>query len=41
MDPEADFFCYGLFLFQALSTFVGLGVKTSGEEDNNNPRRRT
>lgn len=33
-------FCFGLFLFQDLSTFVGLEVKTSGGEDNDNPRKK-
>ena len=39
IDLEADFFCFGLFLFQDLNTFVGLEVKTSGGEDNDNPRK--
>lgn len=35
----SGFFCFGLFLFQNLNTFVGLEVKTSGGEDNDNPRK--
>lgn len=34
-------FCFVLFLLQNLNTFVSLEVKTSGQKNNDNLRKRT